>query len=102
MGMVINRFEVYLITLDPTVGSEIKKTRPCLVLSPNELNRHIRTGNETGTRLNGTVITVKPGPVSGFVPLSVDNSTSHTVLGAASWLAVQPALVGCRRGHRPS
>jgi len=43
MGMVINRFEVYLISLDPTVGSEIQKTRPCLILSPNELNRHIRT-----------------------------------------------------------
>jgi mRNA interferase MazF len=43
MGMVINRFEVYLVTLDPTVGSEIKKTRPCLVVSPNEINHHIRT-----------------------------------------------------------
>jgi mRNA interferase MazF len=43
MGMVINRFEVYLISLDPTIGSEIQKTRPCLVLSPDELNRHIRT-----------------------------------------------------------
>jgi mRNA interferase MazF len=43
MGMVINRFEVYLIRLDPVVGSEIQKTRPCLVVSPNELNRHIRT-----------------------------------------------------------
>jgi mRNA interferase MazF len=43
MGMVINRFEIYVVTLDPTVGSEIQKTRPCLVLSPDELNRHIRT-----------------------------------------------------------
>jgi mRNA interferase MazF len=43
MGMVINRFDVYLIRLDPAVGSEIQKTRPCLVVSPNELNRHIRT-----------------------------------------------------------
>jgi mRNA interferase MazF len=43
MGMVINRFEVFLITLDPTVGSEIQRTRPCLVVSPDELNRHIRT-----------------------------------------------------------
>jgi mRNA interferase MazF len=39
----IERFEVYLISLDPTKGSEIKKTRPCLVISPNEMNRHIRT-----------------------------------------------------------
>jgi mRNA interferase MazF len=41
--MAINRFEVYLINLDPTVGSEIKKTRPCLVVSPDEINHNIRT-----------------------------------------------------------
>lgn len=41
--MVINRFEVYLVNLDPTVGHEIKKVRPCLVVSPNEINHHIHT-----------------------------------------------------------
>ncbi len=41
--MVINRFEVYLVTLDPTVGSEIWKTRPCLNVSPDEINHTIRT-----------------------------------------------------------
>ena len=41
--MVINRFEVYLVNLDPTVGSEIRKTRPCLVISPDEMNHHVRT-----------------------------------------------------------
>ena len=43
MAVEIKRFEVYLIALDPTIGSEIKKTRPCLVVSPNEMNRHIKT-----------------------------------------------------------
>ncbi len=43
MGMVISRFDVFLISLDPTRGSEIRKTRPCLVVSPDEMNRHIRT-----------------------------------------------------------
>jgi len=42
MGMV-KRFDVYLINLDPTVGHEIKKHRPCLVISPDELNRNIST-----------------------------------------------------------
>jgi len=37
------RFHVYLVELDPTVGSEIKKTRPCVVISPDEMNRHLRT-----------------------------------------------------------
>ena len=41
--MVVNRFDVYLVNLDPTIGSEIRKTRPCLVISPNEINRHIAT-----------------------------------------------------------
>src|SRR5581483_5413245 len=41
--MAINRFDVCLINLDPTVGSEIKRTRPCLVVSPDEINHNIRT-----------------------------------------------------------
>jgi mRNA interferase MazF len=41
--MVINRFEVFLTNLDPTVGSEIQKARPCLVISPDEINHSLRT-----------------------------------------------------------
>lgn len=41
--MVVKRFEVYLVNLDPTLGAEIQKTRPCLVISPDEMNRYIRT-----------------------------------------------------------
>ncbi len=41
--MVVKRFDVYLSTLDPTVGSEMQKTRPCLVVSPDEANRRIAT-----------------------------------------------------------
>ena len=41
--MVAKRFEVYLVNLDPTIGHEIKKTRPCLIISPDEMNRHIAT-----------------------------------------------------------
>lgn len=37
------RFEVWLVNLDPTQGSEINKTRPCVVISPDELNRYLRT-----------------------------------------------------------
>ncbi|MEI7494373.1 MAG: type II toxin-antitoxin system PemK/MazF family toxin [Alphaproteobacteria bacterium] len=38
-----NRFDILLIDLDPTKGSEIQKTRPCVVISPNEMNHHIKT-----------------------------------------------------------
>ncbi len=41
--MVLARGDVYLMDLDPTRGSEIRKTRPCLVISPDELNHHLRT-----------------------------------------------------------
>lgn len=41
--MVARRFDVYLIKLDPTTGSEIKKTRPCVIISPDEMNEHIDT-----------------------------------------------------------
>jgi mRNA interferase MazF len=41
--MAISRFEVYLINLDPTVGSEIQKSRPCLVVSPDDMNHRLKT-----------------------------------------------------------
>ena len=41
--MAVERSEVYLVNLAPTIGSEIQKTRPCLVVSPDEMNQHIRT-----------------------------------------------------------
>jgi len=39
----VRRFEVFLVNLDPTVGSEIRKARPCVVVSPDEMNRYVRT-----------------------------------------------------------
>ena len=39
----VRRFDIWLVNLDPTRGSEIRKTRPCVVVSPDEMNRHIRT-----------------------------------------------------------
>lgn len=61
MAMVVKRFEVYLVSLDPTMGSEIRKSRPCLIISPDEMNRYIATvivapmttkGKDYPTRVN--------------------------------------------------
>lgn len=41
--MVVQRFDVWLVALDPAVGAEIQKTRPCLIISPDEMNVHIAT-----------------------------------------------------------
>jgi len=71
--MVVSRFEVYLVRLDPTEGHEIRKTRPCLVISPNEMNRHI-----------GTVIvapmTTKGRPYPSRVPVRFQRKTGQIVL----------------------
>lgn len=39
----MKRFEIWLVNLDPTIGSEIKKTRPAVIVSPDELNEHLKT-----------------------------------------------------------
>jgi len=43
MGMVIKQYDVFLVSLDPTIGHEIKKSRPCVVISPDEMNKYIST-----------------------------------------------------------
>ena len=41
--MELEQYSIVLINLDPTIGSEIKKTRPCVIVSPNEINKFLRT-----------------------------------------------------------
>lgn len=41
--MELKQYEIILVNLNPTIGSEINKTRPCVVISPNEMNKHLRT-----------------------------------------------------------
>lgn len=43
MGVVVRRFDVYLVGLDPTVGNEIQKTRPCIIISPDQINPYLST-----------------------------------------------------------
>ena len=43
MGLMINQYEIVLVNLDPTIGSEISKTRPCVIISPDEINHHLKT-----------------------------------------------------------
>ena len=90
--MVVSRFEVYLVNLDPTVGSEIKKTRPCLVVSPDEMNHHIRTAivapMTTKGRAYPTRVTCRFKGKAGQVVLdqlrTVDNARFVRKLGRIS------------------
>lgn len=43
MALVTSRFDVYLVSLDPSLSHEIRKTRPCVIVSPDEMNHHIGT-----------------------------------------------------------
>lgn len=71
--MVIRRFDVFLVALDPTVGREIKKTRPCLVVSPDEMNAHIST-------VIVAPMTTKGRPYPTRVPCRFRRKAGHIVL----------------------
>ena len=43
MDLVIDQYSIYLVNLEPAIGHEIKKTRPCVIISPDEMNQHIST-----------------------------------------------------------
>lgn len=73
MDMVVRRFDVWLVNLDPTAGSEIKKTRPCLVVSPNEMNRHVQTAIVAP-------MTSKGRPYPSRVPCRFQGTTGQVVL----------------------
>ena len=94
------RGEVHLVGLDPTMGSEIKKTRPCLVVSPDELNRHLRTvivaPMTTGGHAYPWRVACRFQQQSGFVALdqlrTVDTTRLVKRLGRLSAAATTEAL----------
>jgi mRNA interferase MazF len=85
----MSRGEVHLVRLDPTLGSEIRKTRPCVIVSPDELNAHLRTvivaPMTTGGRAYPWRIRCRFQRRSGFVVLdqlrTVDRERLVTRLG---------------------
>lgn len=73
MALVVRRFEVHLVRLDPTEGREIRKTRPCLIISPDEMNRHIDT-------VIVAPMTTKGRPYPTRVPVRFHRKTGQIVL----------------------
>ena len=73
MGMVVARFEVHLARLDPVEGHEMQKTRPCVVISPDEMNRHIRT-------VIIAPMTTKGRPYPTRIPLRFQGKNGQVVL----------------------
>ena len=71
--MDILQYHIYLVNLDPTVGNEIKKTRPCLVVSPDEMNRNIQT-------VIISPMTTKSHKYPTRIPVSIQNKKGWIVL----------------------
>ncbi|WP_298247558.1 type II toxin-antitoxin system PemK/MazF family toxin [uncultured Christiangramia sp.] len=71
--MDLNQYDIVLVNLDPTVGSEIKKTRPCLIISPDEMNKYLRTiivaPMTTNTKKYPTRIAVKSHGKKGMIAI---------------------------------
>jgi mRNA interferase MazF len=71
--MDLKQYRIVLVNLDPTMGSEIKKTRPCVIISPNEMNKHLRTvvvaPMTTKSRKYPTRIEVKHDKKIGWIVL---------------------------------
>ena len=80
--MDLKQYSIVLVNLDPTVGSEIKKTRPCVIVSPNEMNKYLRTivlaSMTTNLKKYPTRVSVKHNGKKGMIAIdqirTVDNS----------------------------
>jgi mRNA interferase MazF len=95
------RGQVYLVRLDPTLGSEIKKTRPCVVVSPDELNDHLRTVIVAPMTTGGRAYPWRPAcrfkDKSGFVALDqLRTVRPGNGLGRSGALARDVRAVDCR------
>lgn len=90
--MEIKQYDIILVNLDHTVGSKIKKTRPCTVISPNEMNKHLRTvivaPMTTSSRNYPTRIEIKHDNKIGWIVLdqirTIDKQRVIRVLGLLS------------------
>ena len=97
---MVRQFEVYLVSLDPTQGSEIKKTRPALVISPNEMNQTLKTvlvAPMTTTLRNfpsrvKTTFQGKKGDIALDQMRAVDRSRLIKKLGAIHQAAAEKTL----------
>ena len=87
--MEVNQYEIVLVNLDPTVGREIKKTRPCVIVSPDEINHNLRTVTlapmTTKSHPYPTRVRVKHRDQTGWVVLdqirTIDQSRILRIVG---------------------
>jgi mRNA interferase MazF len=80
--MELKQYQIVLVNLDPTQGSEIKKTRPCVIISPNEMNKYLQTivvaPMTTSSRPYPTRVEVKHNKTKGWVVIDQIRSVDRT------------------------
>ena len=87
--MELIQYSIVLVNLDPTLGSEIQKTRPCVIVSPNEMNKHLKTivicPMTTNTKVYPTRVAVNQDGKSGMIIIdqirTIDKSRIQKVFG---------------------
>ena len=90
--MELKQYSIVLVNLNPTIGSEIKKTRPCVIISPNEMNRPLRTiviaPMTTSSKIYPTRVKINHNSKTGWVVLdqirTIDKQRIIKVLGSLS------------------
>ena len=90
--MELEQYSIVLVNLDPTIGSEIKKTRPCVIISPNEMNKYLNTiiiaPMTTNKKEYPTRVPVKSDGKDGMIAIdqirTIDRQRIIKVLGALS------------------
>jgi mRNA interferase MazF len=90
--MDLKQYQIVLVNLDPTVGSKIKKTRPCVIISPNEMNKFLRTiiiaPMTTSSKKYPTRIEIKHDKKTGWIVIdqirTIDKHRIIKILGELS------------------
>ncbi len=95
--MELKQYQIILVNLDPTIGSEIKKTRPCIVISPNEMNKYLRTivivPMTTSSKMYPTRVKIKHDNKIGWIVIdqirTIDKQRIIKGLGQLSKLEIK-------------
>ena len=90
--MDLKQYQIILVNLDPTIGSEIKKTRPCVIISPNEMNKYLRTviiaPMTTTSKDYPTRVKIKHNGKTGWIVIdqirTIDKQRIIRILGSLS------------------
>ncbi|WP_339880546.1 type II toxin-antitoxin system PemK/MazF family toxin [uncultured Algoriphagus sp.] len=99
--MDLKQYSIVLVNLDPTVGSEIKKTRPCVIISPNEMNKYLNTivvaPMTTNLKKYPTRISVKHNGKTGMIAIDQIRTVDKTRIIKVFSLLIDNEIENCKQ-----